>query len=382
MKAVYSIAAKLGGSGIGTTAFQAVRGIYSVGVLDKVFCTSNVQSVVPSKLISLTNVSFWESLKFLPSRYQWFLKDLTHDLGVTLMLRSIKADGVNIFHVWNGHGLYSLRQAKNLGAKIVVERASSHPLTYEKIMQGEYRFRNLKFSQMLLPNKDRLLKELDEADYITAPSEFAFESLLENGVGEKRIIKIHYGVDLDLFRPAAGTGKSNKFRVIFVGQLGLRKGALYLLEAWKKLGLKEAELLLLGQLDRETEPLFRFYRSDPSIHFMGFTKTLPYYQSGNVFVLPSLEEGSALVGYEALACGLPSIVTFESGSVVEDGREGYVVVSRDADSLAQRLEYLYRNPAVCERMSILARQKAENYSWENYGKNLVSAYEKIVGCTQ
>ena len=70
----------------------------------------------------------------------------------------------------------------------------------------------------------------------------------------------------------------------------------------------------------------------------------------DVFVFPSLFEGSAVVTYEALACGLPSVVTAAAGSVVRDGMEGFIVESRDVNTLAHRMELLGNSPELRTRM--------------------------------
>ena len=393
-KVIYSVATRLGGSGIGTTAHQAVGGIFAAGLLKRVYCSSKAETEIPNHLVFSTNSSFFEGLRFLPSSYRWLFKDITHDLITSVNLPRVvreststsslcsdEVDGapnlLDIFHVWNGHGLFSLRQAKKLGARIVVERASSHPQTYERIMNQEYRIRGLRFNQMIGFNKKRLLQEFVEADFITVSSDFSYDSMVENGIPKKNLIKIPFGVDLTKFQPRTKNTGHRTFNVLFVGQVGFRKGVLYLLEAWKKLGLKDAKLRILGQEDPEIKSFLAIYRNDPSVEFLGYGNSLELYQQSDLFVFPSLEEGSALVVYEALACGLPVITTFESGSVVENEVEGYIAASAKVDELAERIQYLYDNSNLRARMAQKARQKAERYSWENYGKNLVGFYQQI-----
>lgn len=374
MKVIYSVATKFGGSGIGTTAYNAAFGIYKRGILEKVYCAAKAIKEIPADIIFSTGVSFFEGWRFLPSAYQWFLKDTAHDFLVSLNLSKVDFRAGDIFHVWNGHGLYSLREAKKKGARIVVERASTHPLTFERVMSEEYRKRGMKFLQMLSLNRNRLLQEFKEADFITVPSDFSYKSMIENGVEERKLIKIPFGTDTSRFRPAKNDDQPT-FNVLFAGQVGFRKGVLYLLEAWKKLRLKDATLTIVGQEDFEIKKFLIPYRNDSSIKFIGYSDILPIYQSSHVFVFPSLEEGSALVTYEAMACGLPLITTLESGSIVEEGKEGFIVPPCDIDSLSERIKYLYENRAVGYEMGGRARDKVENYTWENYGKNLVNFYE-------
>lgn len=376
MKVVYSVATKIGGGGIGTTSYQAALGLYSAGLLGKTYCSSRILRGIPLSFLSSTNVSFFERVPFLPSSYQWLFKDIGHDLLTSLALRSINFGRGDFFHVWNGHGLYSLRVAKRKGARVVVERASSHPLTFERIMGEEYQKYSLRFKSLLPVNRIRLLRELDETDFITVPSDFAYQSMLENGVLPEKLVKIPFGVDTGKFRPVRDQSDSI-FKALYVGQVGLRKGVIYLLDAWKKLRLKNARLTVVGQIDHEAKNLLKPYFGDPAIVFLDYTDSLSLYQSSDIFVFPSLEEGSALVTYEALACGLPVVTTLESGSVVEDDKDGFVVPSTSWETLAERIKYLYENPARRKEMSQHARTKAEAYTWHSYGNNLASFYKKV-----
>ena len=95
--------------------------------------------------------------------------------------------------------------------------------------------------------------------------------------------------------------------------------------------------------------------------------------AADVFVFPSLFEGSAVVTYEALACGLPCIVTPEAGSVVRDGREGVLVPSADIASLAQAMERVGSDPSLRASMAAAARQRAESYDWSRYHEAIVTA---------
>lgn len=383
MKVVYSVATRLNGGGIGTTADQAVRGILVAGYLKRVFCSSKAATEIPGNLIFSTNSSFFERLRFLPSHHRWLVKDLVHDLVVstTLLCSNVVTRGrekFDIFHVWNGHGLYSLPQARKMGARIVVERASSHPLTYERIMNRELGIRGLRPQSLMVINKKRLLTELAEADFMAVPSEFSYQSMIESGIPAEKLVKIPFGVDSNRFRPLVEKKAQAAFEVLFAGQVGLRKGVLYLLEAWTKLNLREARLTIVGQPDAEIGTFLREFENDRSIRFLGYRDLLPLYQSADLFVLPSLEEGSALVTYEALACGLPVVTTFEAGSVVEDRQEGLIVPSRNAEALCGAIKKVYEDSVLRKALSNRARIRAQSYSWERYGQNLVDFYRRIV----
>ena len=99
----------------------------------------------------------------------------------------------------------------------------------------------------------------------------------------------------------------------------------------------------------------------------------------DVFVFPSLFEGSAVVTYEALASGLPSVVTSNAGSVVRDGIEGFVVPCGNVESLAPAVEQLGQSPELRARMASAARIRALAFDWPRYHKSLVTVVEDMLG---
>jgi glycosyltransferase involved in cell wall biosynthesis len=287
-------------------------------------------------------------------------------------LVSKSLEEADIFHGWNRHCFLSLKRAKELGAITVLQQINSHPLTQYKLLSDEYR----KYGKEWVPDPSMYwhLKELKECDYVLIPSEFVKASFIENGWEEEKLILVLYGVDLNKFRPS--DKRRGPFRAIFVGFVQLRKGIQYLLEAWESSNLPEAELLVVGRIMEDCKDIVKKYPCNNSIKFLGRTPNIPY-QKADVFVLPSIEEGSAKVTYEAMACGLPSIVTYNTGSVVRDEVDGFVIPIRDVKALADKIRYFYDNTQEVKRMGKNARKRAEAFSWENYERRLVKAYSQL-----
>jgi glycosyltransferase involved in cell wall biosynthesis len=98
------------------------------------------------------------------------------------------------------------------------------------------------------------------------------------------------------------------------------------------------------------------------------------YQQASVFVLPSLVEGNAKVIYEAMACGLPVIVTPNTGAEITDGIEGAVVAARDVEGLKEKLLFFYTHEQQRQEMGAAARALAVQFVWEHRGHQLLSAY--------
>jgi glycosyltransferase involved in cell wall biosynthesis len=101
------------------------------------------------------------------------------------------------------------------------------------------------------------------------------------------------------------------------------------------------------------------------------------YQHGDVLVLPTLYEGSALVVNEAMASGLPVITTPNAGSAVQDGVEGFIIPIRDADALISRIEALYEDPKLRAEMGHRARRKALEQTWAEYRKGVLALWRKM-----
>lgn len=376
MEVIYSIRAKFAGGGIGSIAYHAVRGIHRHNHLKTLFVPSFVSSDIPDSLIKKIPVDAPKKIKGVRRIYPDYIEDNLFDFLVSRRLS--RSD---IFHGWNHHCLFSLRRAKELGAITVVERASSHILKQNELLQGEYQRWGIKKKPIHSWVIKKCLAEFEEADYITVPSQFVYDSMVEKGVPEKKLIPIPFGVVPEKFSNQQSAINHQQFIALFVGEVGLRKGVPYLLQAWSELNLKDAELWLAGAISRDIKrTVLSKYRHREDIKFLGFRKDVPEMMArADVFVFPSIEEGSALVTYEAMAAGLPVVTTANSGSVVRDGQEGFVLPIRDVEELKEKIKLLYNDEELRKKMGESARTRSQNFTWHRYGEDLVKAYEKILG---
>jgi glycosyltransferase involved in cell wall biosynthesis len=272
--------------------------------------------------------------------------------------------GIDLVHAFEGTALATLRAAKRAGKKTVLDVPSAHERFMEVVGQ---------------PARPQILQERLLADVLLAPSDFVVACLLGAGVPERRILKVPYGVDPATFR-RDGTRPDDVFRAVFVGRIGRRKGVPHLLEAWRRLALPRAELLLVGEVDADAREslrryagLYRFVGPHPKHEVHRF------FQQSDVFVFPSLAEGSAYVTYEALACELPLITTPNSGSVVSDGIEGFLVEPGDVDGLCARIRFLYDHPEVRRSMGAQGRDLIQRcYTWRHYRERIGRLYTAIL----
>ena len=383
MEVVYSAATRLGGVGLANVVNHAVHAIYKACYLKKTIVYGNRQNAVPRSLIKVVWFQPTKIFSSLSSRYYYSMKRMWLDYSAS---RFIENNGCDIFHGWTHECLASVRKAKEMGAVTIVERGYCHPLYSKKTLDDEYErwgISRLPAGRNFLRKFDHwrreettALEEFELADYVFVNSDFVKETFLDFGFPENKLVMIPRGVDTGLYQPCEKR-KDKTFRVVFVGMLNIRKGVQYLLEAWKELKLNNAELLFVGAAHDEMKPFLKKYEM-PNIKFAGFVKDpAELYGHSSVFVLPTLDEGSAKVTYEAMACGLPVITTMNAGSLVRDGRDGFIVPIRDAGALKEKMLFLYENPDAAREMGIKARKHIESYTWETYEKSLIDTYRTI-----
>lgn len=298
-------------------------------------------------------------------------------------LASGKVGVPDIFTGWSSFSLHSLRKVKKAGPVIVLERGSSHIGYQNRIMREEFESMGVKIKSYYLPHPKIIEKELQEyeaADYIAVPSSFAKRSFLENGIPESKIIQVPYGVDLSIFRQLPK--KDDIFRIIFGGGLSLRKGVHYLLKAFSELRLSNAELLLVGPVTEEIEPFLKLYQGKfKRIDYKPFGELGKCLSQGSVFVMPSIEEGLAMVQPIAMACGLPLICTTNTGGedIIRDGIDGFVIPIRDVGRLKEKILYMYENQEFCKKMGQSAKERVSSgFTWDDYGEKMINHYKRIL----
>ena len=309
-------------------------------------------------------------------------------IGVYRHLDRVVADRVKVArpdatYAYEGGALQTFRKAKELGIPKIYELPSSY-WHWARSLFAEEAERNPQFADLhpVLEDSARHLEWKDEelrlADYVFVPSEHVRHTL-SGIIEDKRIQVVTYGAPP--VRPRKETSNSPKepLKVLFAGSLIQRKGIGYLLEAIDLLG-SQVNLTLVGRRFRPNPHVdaacnrWRWFESLPH------SEVLKLMQQVDVLVLPSLTEGCALVVLEALACGLPVIVTRNTGSLefVRDGREGFVVPICSSTSIAERLLQLHTNRELLVQMSRNAHATAAEKSWDAYRVNWANAVRRAL----
>ena len=374
---LYSIFARIGGSGLDTDAFETLRASYRGGFLGKAIAYDNRQREIPASLIRSLRWHPVRLISFLDRPYYYGAKKKYLDWVASRHLATGRYD---LFHSWSGDCLRSLKVAKRHGIPSVVEIPTWHrdggkeKVRRPKIAASTENISSFqRWKNRLLLQRKRFIEEYKLADLLLVLSQKAANTFRVRGFPEEKLFYLPRGVDVERFRPGK---RPQKFRAVFAGALIRRKGIQHVLEAWHRLNLPDAELWLVGFVHEEAKPyLTEFWRDN--IRVVGFVRDLENYLSqGTVHVFPSQWEGSAKVTYEAAACALPQITTREAGDVVRNGIEGIIVKPGDVNAIAAALEHLYGHPEIVEQMGTAARRRVvENFTWDHFRTRLLDAYE-------
>jgi glycosyltransferase involved in cell wall biosynthesis len=273
--------------------------------------------------------------------------------------------------------LMTLRAARAAGAVAVLDQMIGHLAIGDAILREEAE-RHPEFADSLHAGAPAWLieqcrAEALAADHVLAPSDYVARTLVEIGVDPSRIHALPFGVRIDRFRPAerAGNGGTDgRLRLLFVGQISQRKGVKYLLQAVERLNRSDLELMLVGGIvgsGAGLKPFRSWFTHRPNVPH---SEVQSLFQSADIFVYPSLHEGSALAILEAMACGLPVITTDNAGSVVRDGVDGLLVPIRAPDALASAIASLADDPERRRAMARSARARAEAFTWTDHRRRL------------
>ena len=291
----------------------------------------------------------------------------------------------DIFHVRSGSGgSGAIEKARSKGMKIVVDHSIAHANFMDKVLRYEYEKNGVFFDLgMDNPFWKNILDECKKADIILVNSHFVKDTFIENGFNSDMIKVVYLGVRKDFsFLKKDYNIKDEVLRILFTGGFGFRKGAEYILRALCKLDEMNVsyEMTVVGDYSGAI-PLIKQYKPK----FLNLVNTVPqdelksYLANSDVYLFPSLCEGCASSGMEALAAGLPVIATIESGLPITDGINGMIVESKNIDSIVESLLYIRENSKQREEFGRNAANLiAEQYTWDKYAEEVYLLYLQLL----
>jgi len=277
------------------------------------------------------------------------------------------------------------REARRRGIRFVCDRGSTHIRTQDELLREEHDRWGQPYHGIDPRMIEREEADYAEADCITVPSSFTRDSFIARGVPAGKVCRVSYGVNLSRFL-VTGSPSSASFDVLFVGGMSLRKGVPYLLQAFSKLQHPHKTLTFAGAVDPDLVQMFKARGIWPqSVRLLGHVpqpELRELMSRSHAMVLPSIEEGLALVQAQAMACGVVVVASRHTGAedLYTDGDEGFIVPVRDADALAQRLQQLADDPLLRTRMSARAIERVKRAGgWADYGRQALALYSSLLG---
>ena len=281
-------------------------------------------------------------------------------------------------YAFNSAALELLESAHRHGLKGVVEQTiTPRNIEWRLLSEEQVRYAHWELplgGHLMREYCDRELAEWTAADLVVCASPYVQAGIIACGGSPDKCVVVPYGIDFTAIPCQRPKRVSGPLRVLTVGAVGLRKGSPYVLAAARQLrGI--AEFRMVGAV-QVLEPAQRELRN-----WVDLAGTVPsaemirQYEWADVFLLPSLCEGSATSTYEALGYGLPVICTPNTGSVVRDGIEGFIVPAHDHLVIVEKLERLASHRDILAGMSENARRRREHFTLVKYGERLIAALQ-------
>ena len=328
---------------------------------------------------------FWypELLRLLKRGVQEKKRRLVDQTYAKLDLKTSKEIEVKygkVIHAYEDGAYQTFTRAKELGIQCSYELPIAHWATGRRLLSEEaerYPEWEPTLESTREPEEKLFVKEeeLRMADRITCPSKFVLDSI-------PAVVRNHIPCQIAPFGspiPAHNVSpkkqrKNEPFKILFVGSMSQRKGLADLFEAMKLLKKEPVKLSILGQPSMPID----FYRKQFS-EFDYYppcsnSKVHSIMHQHDALVLPSIVEGRALVQQEALACGLPIIVTPNAGGddLIEDGVTGYLVPIRLPKEIADKILKLMTNNCSRNEIAQRCKKKASNFSWADYAMRIIN----------
>lgn len=294
----------------------------------------------------------------------------------------------DVFQAPMGVCIASLRQAKRLGAAILIDNPTLHPQAFQREVLADCANAGFRLDDSLRGMRAAQIRrcewQYEMCDGILVYSGAAARSFLPFPYADKAVV-VQQGVDHRFFSPAGKASRGSTFRVCYVGRVEAPKGVHHLAEAWKRLSLPDAELVLAGRLMPELAAL-RTEGPPARIRLTGILSAdgvARCYHESDLFVFPSVNEGLPRALLEAMSSGLPVIACRDTGAedCVTPGKEGLLVPGRNPEALAAAILWCYEHREESAAMGRAARMRIEaQFTLSHYVQRLIELYRSVTSC--
>jgi glycosyltransferase involved in cell wall biosynthesis len=369
---------RLGVTGIGMTAWHQATGLARAGAEVSVACGS-VERDVPGVRVLLESMRL--ARRRVPYRVVGADRAMAlHDRRVARLV-SAGEGRFDVVHAWPGGCERTLAAARARRIPAFLERPNAHTGFAFDVVARECERLGIRlapssphaYDAVKLAREER---EFAAADALLCPSEFVAASHAARGEPWARLLRHRYGYDPQRFGPPPGSRRPGPLTAAFVGRLEPRKGAHLALEAWRRARLAPpARLLLCGAVEPGYDAVLSSLLDTPGVESLGHVADPErILREADVLVLPSLEEGSALVTYEARACGAVLLVSDRAGAVARHEEDALVHAAGDAEALAGHLRRVAEEPGLLDRLRASSLAGVDELTWDAAAEGLLAAY--------
>jgi glycosyltransferase involved in cell wall biosynthesis len=378
-RVLYSFPHKIGASRICYTAWQQVDGASAAGAAMHVQTGAVVRPLPPSVTVQTTLSAGGVSLPYRLVGQRRALQ--LHDRLVARRLRRL-GGRVDLVHTWPLGALQTLRVARELGVPTVLERPNAHTRFAYTVVRREAE----RLGVELPPghehayNEENLQQEEEEyalADYLLCPSDFVARTFLDEGFAPERLLRHAYGYDPAAFYPEERRSPTaGGITALFVGGAAVRKGLHYALEAWLASSASaHGRFLIAGEFVPAYRDLLAGELSHPSVEVLGHrTDVARLMRESDVFLLPTIEEGSALACAEAVGSGCVPLVSEVCTELCVHMENALVHRVGDTDALRRHLDLVDSDRELLSSLRERAISSASAATWARAGQHLVRAY--------
>jgi glycosyltransferase involved in cell wall biosynthesis len=304
-----------------------------------------------------------------------------HDHIVARRVEKLAAQ-IDIIHTWPLGSLQTLKTAARLGIPTVLERPNAHTGFAMEAVRKECQ----RLGVRLPPdhehayNAEKLRREEEEyhlATRLLCPSDFVVKTFLDKGYARDQLARHMYGYDEKVYYPSSERrDPKRRMTMLFVGVCAVRKGVHYALEAWlKSPASKDGNFLIAGEFLPEYKQQLAPMMNHPSVKVLGHRNDVPeLMRKSDVLVLPSIEEGSALVTADARASGCVLLVSEAAGAICQHMENALVHRAGDVEALAQHITMLDEDRGLLESLRTASLRSAQEITWTAAGRKLLQVY--------
>ena len=383
VRVLYSFPHRLGAARICHTAWQQVYGLMGAGAEVLVFPGSLTRELPPEAVVrpTLARGRFRVPYRVLGTQRACAL----HDWIVSQRLKRLEGK-IDIVHAWPVGSLRTLKTAARLGIPTVLERPNAHTRFAYEVVQKECE----KLGIVLPANHEHAYKPevlaKEEAEYNAAfrllcPSDFVAQTFVDQGFSREKLARDQYGYDETVYHSGQQVRDDQRgLTMIFVGGCAPRKGLHYALEAWlRSPASRKGRFMIVGAFVPGYADKLSAMLGHASVEVLGHRSDVPeLMRKADLLVLPSIEEGSALVTSEARASGCVLVVSDAAGAICRHGENALVHPAGDVDQLTEHLTLLETNRDLLAKLRDSSLRTVDEITWKAAGLRLLAAYRETI----